>query len=575
MPADAVRIGAGVHRGTKRVVFYLRDWVYKQVDATHTPHRESPTPSMPVQALTRKEKQEIKELIEQFVFSSTGAQCPEQKDCRGIAKKYLSDDKTRYEHCRPDIKAIVKEVRRLYKRQIMQGAACDPSAARSGALHASDTARGASAENMTQGNTRKPNAKTDRGAPRKKTGKAKAEKKPRMTWEDIFPEKFRADDLRPEHLAKMVEFYVKNGYLVLSEAASPEQCERFVREVMLLLDNQGHKPEYKLRFESESGRALDIANDDDWSQIFKILQGPLDVKTRKMVEQGFPTLHMSFGATCAPELCHTIEAIKIRTLRNLYEIASALVGTRTLWCTLDRQIQKLPGKGDDEFLHYDMNPFAEQQEADGMTGIAGKLHMSGGSSFILVPGTHTTEFKTNFVKDYQPLYTIKKNAHKLTLDPTKDPQGLFKQIKRVTLRRGDFIIWHKDLLHGVVERPLNMPIDFGMYLGYMPAVDRPEYKTICGISETDDRRQSFEKGVFPKLYSSLDLCRYAPAKYENFPHLMASYLQKVRDDHPGRCTHLIKSTGKEVPWLQPVRLTPWVPPELTDIQSKVYGLTPW
>merc|ERR1739838_703542 len=81
-----------------------------------TPHRESPTPSMPVQALTQKEKQEIKELIEQFVFSSTGAQCPVQKACRGIAKKYLSDDKTRYEHCRPDIKAIVKEVRRLYKR---------------------------------------------------------------------------------------------------------------------------------------------------------------------------------------------------------------------------------------------------------------------------------------------------------------------------------------------------------------------------------------------------------------------------------------------------------------------------
>lgn len=512
-----------------------------------------------------------------FVFNSGGPQAPEQRACRKIAKKYLKFDQKRYKHCRLEIKSIVKKVRNLYKlkQHFMQGASCDTNAAPSGGLHTSDTARGASAQSTTRGRATKTGEKPHRGAPQNKAGVSKKGKKARMTWTDIDPPKFTANDVSDEKLTKIQQFYNENGYYIISDAASPKQRESFVREMMLVLDNQGHKPEYKIQFKGPNDTVLDIANDVDWQEIWKILQKPLDAKTRKMLELGFPVLHQSFGATCAEELCHLLTAIEIRTSRNLHKIASRVIGTSKIWADMNRQIQKLPGQGDDEFLHFDINPFAEQPEVDDIRGIGGKLNMSGPSSFILVPRTHTAEFKKNFIKHYSPLYTMKKNAHKMTLDPNKDPEGFFGQIKRVKLNPGDWMVWNSDLLHGVVRRPLDMPINVGMYLGYMPAVDRPEYEKICGISESKDRKRSFEEGVFPYLWPSKDKVRYVPAKYENFPHLMANYLKRLRDDHPGRCTRVIKKTGEKVPWLQAVRFTPWVPPELDEFQQQVLGLAPW
>ena len=518
----------------------------------------------PVQALRAEDARRIEEKIKRFVFNSSGPRAPEQKACREIAKKYLKFDQKRYKHYRPEINSIVKKVRNLYKlkQRFKRGAACDTNAAPSGGLHTSDTAHGASAKSTTRGDAPKTGAKPVRGAPRNKAGGAKKGKKPRMTWTDIDPPKFDANNVLGQHLLKIKQFHDENGYFIISNAASPQERECFVREMMLVLSNQGHKPEYSIEFKGPNNTVLDMANDDDWQEIWKILQAPLDAKTRKMLELGFPVLHQAFGATCAEELCQLPTAIKIRTSRILYEIASAVIGTSEIWSDMNRPIQKLPRQGDDEFLHFDFNPFAEQQEGDEIGGLAGKLNMSGGSSFILVPKTHTAEFKKNFIKHYSPLYTMKKNAHKMTLDPNKDPEGFFGQIKRVKLNPGDWIVWNKDLLHGVVRRPVNMPIDIGMYLAYMRAVNRAEYEQICGLSEKDDRKRSYEQGVFPHLWPSLDKVRYVPLKYENFPHLMANYLKRLRDDHPGRCTHVIKKTGEEVPWLQPVRFTPWVPPEL-------------
>lgn len=477
--------------------------------------------------LDGKEERKIKYLVRKVLLNSPHGKFVDKEECMNAVKKYLKADK-RYEKNHRRIDEIV------------------------------------SAEHKAM-TTPSQCSKTAADEPKKAT-------KQRMQWIEINPPKFDAKDVDDDSLMKIKQFYDKSGYFIIRNAASLEQRESLIRQMMLVLDNQGHKPEYKLQFKGADSELLSISDDNEWPQIWEILQHPLDAKTRKMVELGFPLLHQGFGATCSEELCHLKTAVEIRTALNLYKIAAAVTGTQSLWVDMNRMIQKLPTKGDEEFLHFDVNGLKMQPKA---SSIGGKLHLSGGSSFKLVEGTHTREFREQFIEHYEPLYTVKDNACKMTLNPDKDPLGLFQRISNVKLLPGDWIVWHRDLLHGVVKRPRDMPIDFGMYLGYMPAVDRPEYKEIFGVSEKDDRRRSFEQGVFPLGWPSLDKVRYVPHKYENFPWLMHNYLKRLRDDHPGRCTHLIKSRGQHVPWLRPVRFSPYVQPELDKFQKQVYGLTPW
>jgi hypothetical protein len=53
----------------------------------------------------------------------------------------------------------------------------------------------------------------------------------------------------------------------------------------------------------------------------------------------------------------------VREKPRLYAIASALLdGRRDLWVDINRPIQKLQGKGEEEFLHWDL-PFASLEHA--------------------------------------------------------------------------------------------------------------------------------------------------------------------------------------------------------------------
>jgi len=79
-----------------------------------------------------------------------------------------------------------------------------------------------------------------------------------------------------------------------------------------------------------------------------------------MMETGWP-LHRGFGACCDPAVFNLEGVWSIRQDPDLYKIASTIADEANLWVDVNRSIHKLPGQGDNEFLHYDFNPFARQK----------------------------------------------------------------------------------------------------------------------------------------------------------------------------------------------------------------------
>jgi hypothetical protein len=118
-------------------------------------------------------------------------------------------------------------------------------------------------------------------------------------------------------------------------------------------------------------------------------------------------------------------------------------------------------------------------------------------------------------------------------------------------------------------------IRFGAYIGFMPAVDRPEYARIAGIAESEDRIKSYLEGCAPKLYPSLDKVQYFPKRFENFPKLLAAYAAKTDPAHPGLTTRVVKSTGAVVSHMVPVPDPNYVPPPLTLTGQRLLGLVPY
>ena len=71
---------------------------------------------------------------------------------------------------------------------------------------------------------------------------------------------------------------------------------------------------------------------------------------------------------------------------------------------------------------------------------------------------------------------------------------------------------HPNLLHGQIKTPRDEPIEYGCYLGYLPAISRDKYRTVCGVDEQTDRKESYQQGCAPKLWPSLDKIHYYPKK---------------------------------------------------------------
>jgi hypothetical protein len=364
-------------------------------------------------------------------------------------------------------------------------------------------------------------------------------------------------------------FFEENGYVIV-RVLNKEEClnniKAQVKHVLLKqpwLETLEVKDEMPLDFEKDPDRYVSVLTRDK-----------LTKSTLQHYESVWP-LHAGFGACCDPQVFHLEEVWRIRENTNLYNIASTILQKEELWVEINRSIQKLPGKGEDEFLHWDVDFLNEKWAKD--ESISGKLMFTSGT-FICVPGTSTKAFHELFKENYGMHYHQQHKA-KLGLDPKKsDPLNLKQKRVSIPVPAGCAIFWSKWLLHGVQRNPLDAHIQFGTYIGYMPAVSRKDYKRKAGIEEAEDRIHSFKRGCAPKLWPSLDKIHYYPFRYNNFPQHLKPFTEKTREDWPGRATKTIKSgpkKGEVLDDLLPVIDEEYVRPKLSKLGKRLLGKKPW
>jgi hypothetical protein len=306
------------------------------------------------------------------------------------------------------------------------------------------------------------------------------------------------------------------------------------------------------------------------------MMAPIDKKNTKafpslkVLEDAWP-LHRGFGACCDPAAFHLPGVWEVRQDPLLYKLASALTGTDDLWVDVNRSIQKLPGQGEEEFLHWDLNPFACVDVDD--QAICGKVVYTD-ASFFYSPGTHTAAFNAEFRRLYAEHYTVPAGAAKFAIDPAKpDPLSLCAKAERIVVPAGCAVFWHPRLLHGVIKNTSNK-IQWGMYVGFFKAGSRRRYEETCGIDEREDRIASYREGRAPKLWPSFDPIQFYPKRFRNFPRILQGYIDKMPKDHPSITTRTTKQ-GKVVPHLLPWPVTGYVPPALSSLGRRLLGLDSW
>jgi len=390
---------------------------------------------------------------------------------------------------------------------------------------------------------------------------------------------FDGNDLSRQNLKAARAYYRANG-LVKIAFLSAKQCDKLVVEQWKKVISRQHwTPEYKIKVISkQDGRELDVNNKDDRKEFLAAVIGPLSPGDRKGLERGWP-LHRGFGACCDPAVFHLRKVWELRQDPRIYEFAVAFTGVKWLWSDVNRSIQKLPGQGDNEFLHWDFNPFFQDEEDINAQDqqVCGKMCYTT-SRFICVLGSHTQEFIAEMVEEYGPHYPhVKSTDKKFGLSQEKpDPMKLIERKEEIPVGAGEMVIWHPRLLHGQMKTPIGDPVEYGNYLGFFPAPEgsREKYKETCGVDELEDRLRSYKEGNAPLLWPSFDKVQFYPKKFNNFPHLMMAYVNKLPAGDP---MIMDGFTAKGVPkkYLVPIPQVDYKPPRLSKLGKKLLGLRAW
>lgn len=330
-----------------------------------------------------------------------------------------------------------------------------------------------------------------------------------------------------------------------------------------------------------------------------------------------PLMHSDFGACANPETFQCASAYDLRQHPGIYAMASELLGSRKVYCTIDRHTHKLPSKDSNEivdlydrasFLHYDVDPWALLDQTDDeiyASAFQGKVLFTPGY-LVVVAGTHTRAFYDAFCSGPYGDRSESTRA-KFSVPRGSDPFHLWDKVRRFRIPAGAMVIWNPRLLHGHVHPGLFDPMEIGLYLGFGKDIDRAMYRDVTrdqlltrehvfpskyaarrgltpqhlaeGIPEREDRVRAYERGDAPLLYPSCDPVWFYPYRWLNFPAPLEKYVEKL--DMGSEWAKRMVGTrrrlkdGAKVPHLACTRVSDYEPAALTELGRKVVGLDAW
>jgi len=415
--------------------------------------------------------------------------------------------------------------------------------------------------------------------PKKKKPSAQAAE-PAFSMKDIpwvKPEDQPAFD--PRDAKGAADFMKVCGLVVIKDVWSPETCRSFIvnliKTVMLKQPWRAKAP--LVVTDPDTGEVLDVDLHTD-RYIEVLVNGEFSNEFRQMLEASAP-FHHAFGAPC--QGFHLGEMWSVRQDPLMYRLFQAMMGGREeIYTDVNRPIIKYPSAGKMEFLHWDMNPFKfKESDPFDVTGVSGKV-VATDTEFVMVPGSHTKETHREIVKHYEKLYKgVRPNADKVALDPAKpDPLNLKGRAHVVRVPAGCAVFWDPRLLHGVRPSPRDAGLQFGFYFGAMTDIDRQEYETKAGVSERADRIRSFQEGLMPKLWPSLDRVHFYPDRYNNFPIMLNRFVKNTPDDWPGLVERTVQSGELEGAMYLAFEEVPdpdYVAPVLTPHGERMLGIRKW
>jgi hypothetical protein len=159
-------------------------------------------------------------------------------------------------------------------------------------------------------------------------------------------------ELTEEATARAADFFKLWGFVIVRVLDQP-QCSSLIREQWRkIIRTQPWEAPIRV-FGPRADLDLDLAlGKGDSAELMDVLINPLSVAQRKEFARAWP-FHRGFGACCDPSTFHLPGVWAIRQDERLYKLACAVTGTDDLWVDVNRSVNKLPGEGEDEFLHFD------------------------------------------------------------------------------------------------------------------------------------------------------------------------------------------------------------------------------
>lgn len=359
------------------------------------------------------------------------------------------------------------------------------------------------------------------------------------------------------------------GYVIIPDILSKLEIDSAISELWDLLEAVPHKPEYQLK------RPKDPL-------------GSLTTSEIKQLDTNWIP-HKNYGMVNEPPIWHTQTHWKLRQDPAVYRIFSQILGTEQIWCTIDRGSIKLPGQGEEEFNHWDFDPwFPNESSFQGIVNLNDR-------HFRCVPGSNTIQWHNDFKQTYsylssnqsRPIVMIKKDQDPWNLgqilplgDLDNDPpaQTTYNCIRDIICPAGSLIIFSNRLMHSVAKNQTNK-IAYGLYLSFfaagnrtlMAVYNRPNWKqwpslhpnVTEGDTELGDRLRSYQTGTAPYRFPSGGITQYIPIR--TFKWVLRKRDPVSIGQHP--------NTGN--PWIFEHPSPNYQPPLLTDLGKKVLGMEPY